>query len=152
MSTRRKSVFAETYDPEDDEDKDEKVRSVRAIINPLVKFTAVEISTEAHFTDFMSILDCSSKIRQSTKKSSGGRKGDFVISFSRIWTIKWSFRRHVWKKSYAKRIHNQARRRRRQLLCCRKVGGKKMYYYIHYCCEIISMLIVTWPKQLLIFF
>ena len=36
VSTRRKSVFAETYDPEDDEDKDEKVRSVSAIINPLV--------------------------------------------------------------------------------------------------------------------
>ena len=81
MSTRRKSVFAETYDPEDDEDKDEKVCPVIAIINPLARFTALEISTEA---DFMSILDCASKIRQSTKKSSGGRKGDFVISFPRI--------------------------------------------------------------------
>ena len=83
MSTRRKSVFAETYDPEDDEDKDEKVRPVITIINPLVQF-ALEISTEAYFIDFMSILDCASKIRQSTKKSSGGRKGDFVISFPRI--------------------------------------------------------------------
>ena len=82
VSTRRKSVFAETYDPEDDEDKDEKVRSFIIIFNPLAQF--VEISTQAHFTDFMSILDCSSKIRQSTKKSSGGRKGDFVISFTRI--------------------------------------------------------------------
>ena len=32
VSTRRKSVFAETYDPEDDEDKDEKVRPVRAML------------------------------------------------------------------------------------------------------------------------
>ena len=28
----------------------------------------------------------------------------------------------------------------------------KMYHYIHQSCETISMLIVTWPKQLLIFF